>query len=125
MSVLIDSSGWIEYFTDGSKAEKYKVYVESSEPETHITSSIVIYEVYKKLKKFSGEETALKAIAHILSCTTLVKIDDTLALNSAETSIKHGLAMADSIIKSTADVFGAKVVTSDTDLKGIENVIFI
>ena len=46
---LVDSSGWIEFFTDGPLAAQYSKYLK--DPAKVITPSIVIYEVYKKIKK--------------------------------------------------------------------------
>jgi len=125
MNVLVDSFGWIEYFGEGPLVNKYKPYIEKANPETHITPTIVIYEVYKRLKIKVSEEIALKAIAHILTYTKLVPLNDNLALGSAEKSIKYKLAMADSIVKTTAEYFGAQLITSDPDFKGLENVVLL
>jgi predicted nucleic acid-binding protein len=47
----------------------------------------------------------------------LVPLDDALA---ADTSLKMGLAMADSIVFTTAKIFLVDLVTSDPDLKGLD-----
>lgn len=123
--VLIDSHGWIEYFSDGPKASKYAQYIEPANIESHIIPSIVLYEVYKKIKSSVGEAPALEAIAHMIEHTNLVSIDKSIALNAAEISLKHKLAMADSLIMATANSLRAKLVTGDLHFKGLPNVIFI
>ena len=125
MNVLIDSYGWIEYFTGGPLASKYAKYIETANSSDYISPSIVIFEVYKRIKMIKGETAALKAIPYIIEHTKIIPIDKKEALNSAEASIRLKLAMADSIIKSIADENNATVVTSDKHFKNMENVIFI
>lgn len=118
---LIDSFGWIEYFSDGPLASKYAPYVEDVNENNTVTPTVVIYEVYKRLKKEKGEQVALEAYAQITR-SKLVPLDDALALGAADTSLKTGLAMADAIVFTTAKSFSADLVTSDPDLKGLEGV---
>lgn len=47
--VLVDSCGWIEFFTDGPRAAEYSKYLNN--PSKVITPTIILYEVYKKIKK--------------------------------------------------------------------------
>jgi toxin FitB len=61
--ISIDSYGWIERFTNGPKASQYNQVIESTEPKNIVTSMVVLYEVYKKIKKLKGEEEALVATA--------------------------------------------------------------
>jgi hypothetical protein len=48
--ILIDSYGWIEYFTEGPLVNEYAAYVEKANSETYVTPTIVVYEVYKKTR---------------------------------------------------------------------------
>ncbi len=57
MKILLDSSGWIDFFTGGPLADRYAAYF-SSHYEI-ITPTIVLYEVYQKIKRERGEETAI------------------------------------------------------------------
>lgn len=122
--ILLDSYGWIEYFAEGKLAEKYAKYVEQANAENTITPTIVIYEVYKKIKQERGEEVALKAYAQLLG-TKLIQLNEALALIAADVSLKFGLGMADAIIYATAKKERAKLVTSDEHFKGLEDVEFI
>lgn len=57
--ILVDSSGWIEFFTGGSQAARYAPYL--TEPSQVITPTVVVYEVYKIIKRERTEEEALLA----------------------------------------------------------------
>ena len=125
VNILIDSHGWVEYFTEGKLAPKYATYVESANSSEYVTPAIVLYEVYKRIKSVSGEDAALKAIAHILDSTETVVIDKKIALNAAEISLKNRLSMADAIIKAVAEETHAKIITGDAHFKGFDGVVFI
>jgi predicted nucleic acid-binding protein len=122
--ILLDSYGWIEYFAEGKLADRYARYVEQANKENTITPTIVIYEVYKKIKREKGEEKALEAYAQITR-TKIVPLTENLAMKAADVSLKFGLSMADAIVYATAKNEGAKLVTSDEHFKGFEDVEFI
>ncbi|MGZ8406273.1 MAG: PIN domain-containing protein [Nitrospira sp.] len=63
MKVLLDSSGWSEFFTDGPRANRYAAYLTSR--HQIITPTIVLYEVYKKIKRERGEEMAVQFAGHL------------------------------------------------------------
>ncbi|HBU07806.1 MAG TPA: PIN domain nuclease, partial [Candidatus Omnitrophica bacterium] len=42
---LVDSSGWLEFFTDGPLAGKYFNYIEKL--DMVVVPALIIYEVYK------------------------------------------------------------------------------
>jgi len=120
--VLLDSSGWIEFFTGGPLAERYASYLTSR--YQLITPTIVLYEVYKKIKRERGEETAL-LFAGRLSATQMVHLTESIALLAADVSLRHGLAMADAIVYATAKDQDAEVVTGDADLKDLPGVVYV
>lgn len=125
VNVLIDSFGWIEYFGDGPLANKYGSYIENTIKDRYLTPTIVLYEVYKKIKKERTEEKALWASAYISANTEIIHLNERIALEAAEISLVQGLHMADAIIVATADVFKAKIVTSDPHFEGLKNVELI
>ena len=49
MKLVVDSSGWIEFFTNGKLAAKYTGHLKN--PEKILTPTIVLYEVYKNIKR--------------------------------------------------------------------------
>jgi len=107
--ISIDSFGWIEWFTKGPKAPQYKQVIESIKPEEIVTSVVVLYEVYKKIKKLKGEEEALLAVA-ALSQTTVIPIDQTISLEAADYSLDHNLHFSDALVYATARHWNAKTL---------------
>ena len=120
----IDSYGWIERFTDGQKAQQYNRIIERVRADEIVTSVVVLYEVYRKVKQVKGEEAALEAVA-ALSQTRVVPIDQTIALEAADYSLAHGLHFADALIYATSRHFDAELHTSDQDLKELKHVSFV
>ncbi|MEK6568229.1 MAG: type II toxin-antitoxin system VapC family toxin [Candidatus Omnitrophota bacterium] len=119
---LVDSSGWLEFFTDGPLAQKYFSYLEKI--EEIVVPALIIYEVYKKIKRERSEEDALLAVAHMGKARVVV-LDDSLALTAADVSLRYNLAMADAIIYATAQQEKAKLITSDKHFLGLNNVVIL
>ena len=122
MKVLLDSSGWIEFFIGGPLAQRYASYL--SPRYQLITPTIVLYEVYKKIKRERGEETAL-LFAGRLSATQVIHLTESIAYLAADLSLRHSLAMADAIVYATAKDQEAEVVTGDADLKDLPGVVYV
>lgn len=122
---MVDSCGWIEYFTGGALADKYEPHLVNASKQTHRTPTIVLYEVYKRVKQELGEERATEACARIIAHTKTIPLDERLAMEAADIGLKHGLSMADAIVKATADLCGAKIVTSDEHLGKLKGVKLI
>ena len=119
---LIDSSGWIEFFTSGARAAGYEKYIKNL--TRIVTPTIVLYEVYKKIKRENTEENALQAVS-LINKTSVIQLSESLALLAADLSLKYSLPMADAVVYATALEENCKVVTSDTHFKSLEKVIFI
>jgi predicted nucleic acid-binding protein len=122
--ICVDSYGWIERFTEGPKAPGYNAVIDDTPPEEIVTSALVLYEVYKKIKLAKGEGLALEAVA-ALSGTTVVGLDQTISLEAADYSIEHGLHMSDAMVYATARHYDAELYTSDEGLRGLRSVTFI
>ena len=122
--ILIDSYGWIEYFGDGPLADAYASYIEKADSENTVTPTIVVYEVYRKIKNTKGEQKALEAYAQ-MSQTKIIELNSVLSLEAADIGLTTGLGMADSIIVATAKAYNAEIITSDKHLKDIKGVKFI
>jgi predicted nucleic acid-binding protein len=122
--ILIDSYGWLEYFLEGPLAEKYAKYIEEANEENYVTPTIVVYEVYKRIRSIQGEQSALEAYAQITR-TKIVELTSQIALEAAEISLSTSLGMADSMIVATAKAYNAQIVTSDKHLKDFKEAKFI
>ena len=120
--ILPDSSAWIEFFVDGPKAQAVSAYFK--EPESLLVPTLVIYEVYKKIKQSKGEEIAIAAAAQ-LGKTKVVELSESIALLAADLSLSRKLAMADAIVLATAQSSGAEILTLDPDFEGIEGVVVL
>lgn len=120
--IIVDSCGWLEWFTDGKLADQYEEYL--ADPDNILMPAIIIYEVYKVLKREVSEEKALFAVGYMKN-SKVVLFDDTLALAAADIGLQENLAMADAIIVATAQAHHCKIISSDADLKNQENVTYI
>lgn len=120
--IVVDSSGWLEFLTDGVLADQYARHLR--QPAAVLTPTIVVYEVYKHAKRLMSEEEAVDAVA-AMQKTRIVPLTDELALVAADLSLAHKLPMADSIVLATAQAHDAEVVTSDADFDGIPGVVYI
>jgi predicted nucleic acid-binding protein len=122
--ILIDSYGWIEYFGDGPLADSYAPFIEDADDKVTVTPTIVVYEVYRKIKSVKGEEKALEAYAQ-MARTKIVDLTSSLGLEAADISMSLKLGMADAIIVATAKAYNAQIVTIDQHLKNMDKVKFI
>jgi predicted nucleic acid-binding protein len=55
----------------------------------------------------------------------IAPVDESLALEAADISLAHGLAMADSLVYATARRHGAKLVTADADFADLPEAVVI
>ena len=120
--IVVDSSGWLHYFMNGQVIERYVPYLSKS--SEILTPTVVVYEVFKKVKVTLGENTALSAAA-MMGQTNLVPLTDEIAYFAVDIALDHKLSMADAIIYATAKSHGAKLVTSDADFKALPDVTYI
>ena len=120
--VVVDSCGWLEWFSDGVLAPQYQKYLESKDKLN--VPTIVLYEVYKIMKREVGEEKALLAFGHMKNFQ-VITFNENLALQAADISLLHNLAMADAIVYTSALECKCRLITTDIDLKGLPQVTFI
>jgi predicted nucleic acid-binding protein len=120
--VLVDSSGWVEYFGESPKAPQFAPFLEDE--SRLIVPTIVLYEVRKKLLLTAGKVIADRFLSVALR-TWLIALDEQLALAAATISIEKKLAMADAIIYATARALDAELVTSDQAFAGLPGVTLL
>jgi predicted nucleic acid-binding protein len=116
---IIDSSGWLEYFSDGPNAIHYL-------PPLNDTSSLIvpviaIYEVFKVVLRESAENDALQAVA-AMQKGKIIDLNANIAMDASRLSLKYNLPMADSIILATARAYDCVIWTQDSDFRNIEGV---
>ncbi len=119
---LVDSSGWMEYFTDGPQAALFGPPIEDT--RRLIVPTICIYEVFKKALQLFDEKKALEITA-VMRMGEMVPLDDQMAFAAASLSHKLKLPMADSIILATARQHQAVLWTQDADFQNLAGVKYI
>jgi len=112
--IIVDSCGWLEWFTDGKLADRYKDYLASQ--EKLLIPAIIIYEVYKVLKRETTEEKALLVVGYMKNAS-VIPFDDHLAIATADIALQEKLAMADAIIVAVSRAHNCRIISSDSDLK--------
>ena len=116
---LVDSSGWIEYFTDGPNAD---VFAEPlADTNRLIVPTICMYEVFRVVLRQRGEPDALRAAA-LMGSGREVALTSALALEAARLAHENALAMADGVILATARLEQATLWTQDGDFEGLPQV---
>ena len=115
--VVLDSSCWLEYFSNSPRADLYAEAIGNT--AALIVPIITIYEVYKVALREFGLAHANQAVA-LMREGEVVDINLNLALNAAAS----GLPMADSLIYATAQTRGAVLWTQDAHFKALAGVKF-
>ncbi|MBI4971907.1 MAG: type II toxin-antitoxin system VapC family toxin [Candidatus Omnitrophica bacterium] len=119
--ILIDSSGWLEFFTEGKLASLFAPHFKDL--KKIVTPTILFYEVYKTVKRQTTEELATVVVSQMAK-TRVLPLTDITTFKAADVSLQHGLSMADSIIYASALLENADLVTSDSDLATLPHVIY-
>jgi len=113
----VDSSAWVSVMSGDKRSKKIESLLSKSKKV--IVPSLVLFEVYKHIKKKAGEDEALKTCAY-LSSFCIEELDREIALSAADISISTKLAMADSIVAAHAQRAGAKLLTCDNDFRVLD-----
>lgn len=122
MPVVVDSSGWIEFFIGGPNSGRFEAAIDNL--EELVVPSISITEVYRWVMREASAADAL-AVAASMKQGRIVPLDDRLAIIAAEVSHRHRLPLADGIIYATAREASAELLTQDADLEGLPGVSYV
>jgi predicted nucleic acid-binding protein len=117
--IVVDSSGWIEFFADGPYADEFAGRLRH--PHEVISPTVAIYEVYKWLKRERSEDHALAAVA-TMKKTAVADLTEEIALIAADLSLLHGLAMADAMMLAFSQHHRAELLTTDSGFQGLPGV---
>jgi toxin FitB len=116
---IVDSSGWLEYFANGTHADFFSQPIEDT--DSLIVPTISIYEVFKRILQQLNETEALNAIAFMQS-GKIIDLSSPIALHAARISDDLKIPMADSIMLATAREYDAILWTQDSDFEGLDGV---
>ena len=119
---IVDSSGWLEYFAEGSNAEFFAPAIEDT--KKLLVPVICIYEVFKKILLQRGVSAAQTHISD-MKLGKIIEIDESLALSAAKISFDMKLPMADSLILATARANDTTLWTQDEHFKDLDGVKYI
>jgi predicted nucleic acid-binding protein len=119
---IIDTSGWLEYFTGGPNSDFFSTAIKK-DPNI-IIPTIILYELWKKISREKGEDKAIELVAQ-LKRYEIVPLDESLSISAAKISNEYKIPMADSIIYATLMKYNATLWTQDSDFKDFENVKYI
>ncbi|MEI7817927.1 MAG: type II toxin-antitoxin system VapC family toxin [Desulfuromonadales bacterium] len=116
---IVDSSGWLEYFSDGPNADCFAETL--GNVSELLVPTIIMYEVFKIIYRQRGEDSALQATA-LMQQGRIIELSLSIALLAAKLSLEAKLPMADSIILATAQTNNATLWTQDNDFEGLQGV---
>ncbi|HEX4954942.1 MAG TPA: type II toxin-antitoxin system VapC family toxin [Thermoanaerobaculia bacterium] len=116
---VVDSSAWLEFFSNGPNADVFAPVIQYL--EGLIVPTIVITEVLRRLDVEGRQDIIPEVLAHLRQ-GLVVALDDQLAVDAVSIGRRHRLALADSIVYTTALALGGTVWTQDEDFKDLPQV---
>jgi predicted nucleic acid-binding protein len=119
---LVDSCGWLEYFSDGINADRFAAAIE--DVEHLVVPTLCVAEVFKTLLRERDENTAFAAVS-AMSQGRVIELDARLAMDAAKLGLLHRLPLADSVIYATAKAEGALLWTQDAHFENLAGVKFV
>ena len=118
---LVDSSGWLDFFSDGPTARHFAEPL--SDPDRLVVPTVSLCEVFRVVLRERGEDDTVRAAA-LMGRGREVALPSSLALEAARFAHEGRLAMADDIILATARHTGATLWTQDPDFEGIASICY-
>jgi toxin FitB len=118
---IVDSSGWIEYFTAGKNGPLFRKVILQN--DNLIVPAISIYEVHKRLSQLTPTDTVNECIA-VMQKARVINLTPERAIAASLIATQHQLAMADAMMYAIALEFDALFWTQDVDYKGLTNIEF-
>jgi toxin FitB len=116
---VVDSSGWIEFFTAGASGLLFKPVIEQR--DQLLVPTINIYEVHKVLSR-KLPAVAVQSCLDVMRQGRVLDLTDRRVVAAADIAAKHKLAMADAVIYSMVREFEGTLWTQDVDYKGLAGV---
>lgn len=116
---LIDSSGWIEYFTDSTRADLFAAPIEQR--DQLLVPTIAIFEVHKILSRSLAEDLVDRCL-NVMRLGRVLDLTDRRAVAASKAARQHRLALADAAMYSMALEMSATFWTQDVDYDGLPSV---
>ena len=122
MRVVVDSSGWLEFFVDGPNAAVFAPAL--VHPATVLVPALSLYEVARVVLRERGGGAASQAVA-LMRQGQVVAVGAELAMVAAHLGHALKLSLGDSTILAIARAHGAELWTQDADFKGLDGVRYV
>ena len=120
--IIVDASGWIEFFLAGTNGPKFKPVIENT--SELLVSSVNMYEVHRVLSRKLPVELRDMCL-QVMRRAPVIELNDERAIAASELSLKHGLAMADAAMYAIALEHKAVLWTQDADYQGLKGVKYL
>ena len=119
---LYDTRFFFDYFYSDNKELVKKLKQEAKSTKEKLVSILTIHELHHISIKRSGKEVASLLSHTIVAEFTVVDVDYSIAVRSAELRSTRRMPMADSMIAATAQLNECTLVSDDDHFKGIPNL---
>ena len=116
---VVDSSGWIAFFQASHNGPRFKPVIEQR--DQLLVPVIALYEVHKVLSRHLPA-VAVSSCLDVMRMGRVLEVSDTRAIAASVAASAHGLAMADALMYSMAQEFGATFWSQDVDYQGLPGV---
>ena len=116
---VVDSSGWIEYFTDSQRADLFAEPIEQR--DQLLVPSIALFEVHKLLSRSLSEDMVDRCL-NVMRLGSVLDLTDRRAVAASKVARQHRLALADAAMYSMAQEHSATFWTQDVDYDGLPGV---
>ena len=116
---VVDSSGWIEYFTDSVRADLFAAPIEQR--DQLLVPTIALFEVHKILSR-SLPEGIVDRCLNVMRMGRVLDLTDIRAVAASKAARQHRLALADAAVYSMAREHNANLWTQDVDYDGLPGV---
>ena len=125
--MLLDTSAWIEFFQGTERGKKVS---EILQHEENFTSIITLAELVNWCFRNNQKYNIKLFIEGIKKGSTIVDINETIAISAGRLNYERKISvgswgMADSLIFTTAAVYGLTVLTKDNQFRGLPHVEMI
>ncbi|MFZ9968056.1 MAG: type II toxin-antitoxin system VapC family toxin [Steroidobacteraceae bacterium] len=119
---VVDSSGWIEFFTAGGNGPAFRDVM--ADRTRLLVPPIALYEVCKILGR-TLEPALVASCLDVMRMGRVVDFTDARAVTAAAVSRQTRLALADAAMYAIAQEHGATLWTQDADYDGLPGVRYL
>ena len=116
---VVDSSGWIEYFTDSKRADLFAAPIEQR--DKLLVPTIALFEVHKILSRGLPEDMVDRCL-NVMRLGRVLDLTDHRAVAASKIARQYRLALADAAMYSMAQEHSASFWTQDVDYDGLPGV---